>query len=805
MAPEFDIPGDLNNPYDGGAESQKPLIPQLDPNRDDVSGMGDEGWFGTPASPDGPNPDDDESELGDDDEDTSIGISDIDENFDTVEEERDSQSASDLQVDETDIDDDEIGRLSSGISVTQNNRADRRRRVYSQLRRGDIEYQTTRPGQKRVVGMGEKLRAFLDIEPLNSDNRADREAAQYALEESMQLWDIFRQTGIALDVGPADISPESSARKKAVRDGIEAVGELMRGRKVAIGNISTNNNPENQSKDKWMLPVDKLLEAIRFPTNWKKTETETAKRIEYLPGYASPDDKKNRSDDLVETQSRIDVSESRNLTLDELATMLGISGKDKESIEAREALGRPGAGISHTDMHFLLGALAEAASPDKEQRSTGIVKKGFRYFPQWKLFGAVDGDDWQNLDMKNPLEALELGLRRGQMRDRFIIETFGKDAFPLWFDRTEGSLIDGIRSGMVIDQDAYDELETLGRDGQRARFLAQGRFDREDGSLGMESRADDELIFGGMDNPTIGKLSPDDMGVSREEFNSIFDPGSDDSPVSEKVQRGELNIEPLLDYFGIQKKGDWRGNLRQRLVKEFGKTGESSKVPGFTRDEEWSKSGVPTAWVQVMIQRGIIPSASAIWKENRAGERLDDELSLRTAAVTEALLGFINRGSLRDSEYFNPKNIQQILKNTGYVKLLRAEADARGPVFEPKKGDAPRYSRGQLQDVVNRFNEVFGTEYTIDDIFSDEQLRQARQRIENGEVSVPKPVKKANAKIIKLPSDDGRLEVRWVDADGKTQQEYFTTMQDAEKRKKAIVAMLEGATEEIQDSGDDEE
>jgi hypothetical protein len=35
--------------------------------------------------------------------------------------------------------------------------------------------------------------------------------------------------------------------------------------------------------------------------------------------------------------------------------------------------------------------------------------------------------------------------------------------------------------------------------------------------------------------------------------------------------------------------------------------------------------------------------------------------------------------------------------------------------------------------MVDKFNEVFGTTHTLDDIFSAEQLRTAKERIENGQ------------------------------------------------------------------------
>jgi hypothetical protein len=61
---------------------------------------------------------------------------------------------------------------------------------------------------------------------------------------------------------------------------------------------------------------------------------------------------------------------------------------------------------------------------------------------------------------------------------------------------------------------------------------------------------------------------------------------------------------------------------------------------------------------------------------------------------------------------------------------LSESAKRKGSVFSPRKGDEPRFSSNELQQIVNRFNEAFGTNHTIEDIFSREQLETARRRIE---------------------------------------------------------------------------
>jgi hypothetical protein len=64
---------------------------------------------------------------------------------------------------------------------------------------------------------------------------------------------------------------------------------------------------------------------------------------------------------------------------------------------------------------------------------------------------------------------------------------------------------------------------------------------------------------------------------------------------------------------------------------------------------------------------------------------------------------------------------------------LRDAAAAKGSAWSAKKGNEPRFAVSEMQTMVDRFNEIFGTDHTLEDIFSAEQLRNAKTRIENGE------------------------------------------------------------------------
>jgi hypothetical protein len=148
--------------------------------------------------------------------------------------------------------------------------------------------------------------------------------------------------------------------------------------------------------------------------------------------------------------------------------------------------------------------------------------------------------------------------------------------------------------------------------------------------------------------------------------------------------------------------------------------------------DEWKKDGIPTATVAHMIRTGLIPNAASVWKDASTGERFDNELKKSKYAVYEALNEFIDK-SFPDSKLNSQASRNKITGRTDMGVALRDAATAKGSAWSPKKGNEARFSDSELQSIVDRFNEVFGTNHTIDDIFSAEQLRTAAERIESGE------------------------------------------------------------------------
>jgi hypothetical protein len=78
---------------------------------------------------------------------------------------------------------------------------------------------------------------------------------------------------------------------------------------------------------------------------------------------------------------------------------------------------------------------------------------------------------------------------------------------------------------------------------------------------------------------------------------------------------------------------------------------------------------------------------------------------------------------------------------------LKNAASRRGRNFTKKLGDHPRYSVNGLQEMVDEFNKIFGTNHTIDDLFSAEQLRNAQRVLNEGTTTYKSKPRKGTRKI----------------------------------------------------------
>jgi hypothetical protein len=468
----------------------------------------------------------------------------------------------------------------------------------------------------------------------NSPN--NRRKTDYA----MQTWAGFRERGI-------EINAEG---REQTKNAMKKVGEAMKARqnRVRVGRVGDNLRNDNPSAETWMLSVDALAEQLRIPEDFN-----------------------GQGESL----------RSRSATRQEIASLLGLSEMDKQKIQNSDA------GVNHDAVRLLVAELGN--QPE---------------LAGWRYFAPVSRDEIRKIipsptgDTESITPQVDMAMEnagRANMRDRFIIETFGKDAFPHWFDQDEEEAI------------SPAEYSQLGEVDERAKFRATGRFAPDDPFEG-DSEAEIDLYgqsFDELENPP--SLSADDEIIKLD-----------------KTDKKDFEIEPLLKYLGIDKK-EWRTRLSEILSEKFGT--DSTGV-----NPEWEKQGIPTATIAHMIRKGVLPNAADVWKDGKAGKLFDEEMERPKYAVYEALNEFIDR-SFPNSRLNSKENRNKIVGATDMGTALRDAAAAKGSAWSAKKGNEPRFAVSEMQTMVDRFNEIFGTDHTLEDIFSAEQLRNAKTRIENGE------------------------------------------------------------------------
>jgi HK97 family phage prohead protease len=566
--------------------------------------------------------------VGEDEDESSVDPTE-DERINDVLDDMDEEKVLDSEEDYDGDYDDEDGsdgqmRLSSGTSnyPGPGRRLSRRMGVRSSSR--------VNPGAISAQDLA-GIRLFGD--PNSARNRRLTDFA-------MQTWAGFRERGI-------EINAES---KDKTKNAMMEVGKAMKARqnRVRVGRVGDNLVNDSPSAETWMLSVDVLAEQLRIPEE-------------------------------VAISGR--VIRARSATRQEIASLLGLSGQDKQRIE------NPDAGINHDAVRLLVAELGNRPE-----------------LAAWRYFAPVSRDEIRKIipsptgDTESITPEVDMAMEnagRANMRDRFIIETFGKDAFPHWFDQDEGEAI------------TPDEYSKLGEVDERAKFRATGRFAPDDPFEG-DSEAEIDL-YGQSFDELMNPPSLDDDGEALK---------------LDKTDKKDFEIEPLLEYLGIDK-SEWKTKLRGVLAEKF----ETENIGDIVK---WSKDGIPTANIAHMIRKGVIPSASDVWKEGKVGQLFDAEMERPKYAVYEALNEFIDR-SFPTGRLNTDAIRSKIVGATDMRSAIQSAVAARGSAWNPKKGTEPRFAVSEMQTMVDRFNEIFGTNHTLEDIFSAEQLRNAKERIESGE------------------------------------------------------------------------
>lgn len=458
---------------------------------------------------------------------------------------------------------------------------------------------------------------------------------------AMRFWDGFRKRGITLDSSTSGGNIEE--RRKAIRDGIDAVArEMGTGPRFTVGRLS-DNNPQDARSDNWMLSVDRLRESIRVPT-------------EFSVDRDSEDG----------STSSVSWTQSEPLSVADLAKMLNLGPNEVRQLQ------QPGAGLSHDAVRRLISVIGNRPE-----------------FSTWRLFSAVSNDE-PEADNMSSMQRFAENIARANMRDRFIIETFGKDAYPYWYDSTENEIIPA------------DEYARLGEISPEAKFLTTGSFSPTDKDYGS-SEIESDIIFEGTQARPSTRRDPRNVPA---------------------LSRGQFPLSRLLEHLDIDEAGDWRNELRQRMQASFGT--DDVGLSGAREGRLWAELGVPLPYVKEMIRTGMIPSSSDVWAGN---DDSDYSLSLSRANVYQALTSFIDSLDADRSLKTNEAKAS-VLGDSNFRKVVSRAKDSRGKTWAPRKGSEQLMGMSELEAIVKRLNDAFGSERTVEDVFSAEQIRAAKDLIE---------------------------------------------------------------------------
>jgi HK97 family phage prohead protease len=469
------------------------------------------------------------------------------------------------------------------------------------------------------------------------------------------VWRGIRNTGIPLTMTGAESGAE---RQQKFDRAMKSVGsQVKQGGQVTVGDVS-KNDPEDAASNTWMLPVSRLMETLRVPLNF--------------------DVERDESGAIVSTRA----TQTRSINADELATMLGLPPQEAQKLRD------PQAGISHDDVRRLVAAIANSDD-----------------FPAWQYFGSVSFRT-AGRDAVAQRGVIGENMNRRLMRDRFIIETFGEDAYPHWYDRDEGQYI------------SPEEYADLGEVSPSAKFRAFGSFERSAGE------------------PTRTPFSGAEVEIMTRDYIDAMrgDEGRPTPITVSKAEGAEIRssypLDSLLDHLGIARDENWTEELRKRMQAAFDtdKVGLSGTNPTERRD--WQRRGIPTSVVREMIRTGMIDSAATVWGD----EGLDSQIRRTTNNVYEALIDFINKNA-PTGKAPTTRLKDEIAGASNLAVTLPRAASRKNRTYSANNPNENLVSQDAMQAMVDRLNEKLGTNFTIDDVFSDEQLRAADERLRGGVTS----------------------------------------------------------------------
>ena len=220
--------------------------------------------------------------------------------------------------------------------------------------------------------------------------------------------------------------------------------------------------------------------------------------------------------------------------------------------------------------------------------------------------------------------------------------------------------------------------------------------------------------------------------LTRAEYDDYKDEGIDmdgelvprDFDAVEKVVASEISknlfpVSALAESLGVESDED----LTRAITFEV--DGEQIS-PTAMQLKKWKKEGVPTAIIEQLVDRGVIPSAGDVFGEE--GTKFDN--SIRQFDLWKNVKDAIEKSGTK-ARY---KELDEVIGAAKVLTRLRAFEEGREGKFSKNTGKALRYSDEEVQVIVDRLNKKYKLNETVESIKGGGSLssgRQASRRISN--------------------------------------------------------------------------
>ena len=205
-----------------------------------------------------------------------------------------------------------------------------------------------------------------------------------------------------------------------------------------------------------------------------------------------------------------------------------------------------------------------------------------------------------------------------------------------------------------------------------------------------------------------------------------------DFDVIEKAVAGEVSknsfpVSALADSLGVESDKD----LADAVTFEV----DGEKItPTYAQLAKWKKEGVPTAIIEQLVDRGIIPSAGDVFGEE--GVKFDN--SIRQFDLWKNVRDSIEKSGAK-AKY---KDLDEVIGAAKVLTRLRAFEEGREGKFSKNTGKALRYTDEEVQEIVDRLNKKYNLNETVESIKGGGSMssgRRAARRISNsGQEAVEK-------------------------------------------------------------------